>query len=73
MTDLVHAEKLRYFADNLKEDWVDVDSSDTKHKTLLEWMKASDAKLINYDKLAVQSRKEGGKLCNIGQYTLRSI
>lgn len=65
MTDLVHAEKLRYFADNLKEDWVDVDSSNTKHKTLLEWMKASDAKLINYDKLAVQGRKEGGKPCNI--------
>ncbi|CDS40576.1 Dbl y DH domain [Echinococcus multilocularis] len=65
MTDLVHAEKLRYFADNLKEDWADVDSSDTKHKTLLEWMKASDAKLINYDKLAVQGRKEGGKPCNI--------
>ncbi|VDK42618.1 unnamed protein product [Taenia asiatica] len=65
MTDLVHAEKLRYFADNLKEDWVDVDSSDTKHKTLLEWMKAPDAKLINYDKLAFQGRKEGGKPCNI--------
>ncbi|VUZ51135.1 unnamed protein product [Hymenolepis diminuta] len=66
LTDLVHADKLRYFADNLKEDWVDVNSNgDVKHRTLLEWMKAPGAKLINYDKLTIQSRKEGGKLCNI--------
>ena len=68
MTDLVHTEKLRHFADNLKEDWVDVDTSDTKHKTLLQWMMAPDAKLINCDKLTIQNRKEGGKPCNIGKF-----
>lgn len=71
LTDLVNADKLRYFADNLKEDWVDVDSfKDSKHRTLLEWMKAPTAKLINYDKLAIQCRKEGGKLNNIGMFFL---
>ena len=68
MIDLVHMQKLCYFADNLKEDWVDVDTSDTKHKTLLEWMRAPDAKLINCDKLTIQCRKEGGKLLNIGKF-----
>ncbi|VDO03583.1 unnamed protein product [Rodentolepis nana] len=69
LTDLVHRDKLRYFADNLKEDWGDPQSiGDPKHRTLLQWMKAPDAKLINYDKLAIQCRKEGGKICNIELY-----
>ncbi|KAM7539631.1 hypothetical protein Aperf_G00000030402 [Anoplocephala perfoliata] len=69
LTDLVNADKLRYFADNLKENWVDVDGSgNSKHRTLLEWMKAPAAKLINYDKLAIECRKEGGKPYNIELY-----
>uniref|UniRef100_A0A5K3FAG6 PH domain-containing protein n=1 Tax=Mesocestoides corti TaxID=53468 RepID=A0A5K3FAG6_MESCO len=68
MTDLVHAEKLRYFADNLLEDYVDINDGNPKHRTLIEWMKAPDAKLINYDKLTVQRRKEGGKFCKIELY-----
>ncbi len=75
MTDLVHADKLRYFADNLKEDWSEVECEGgpdgeypAKSRTLLQWMQAPDAKLINYDRLTVQGGKDSGKMCNIGRY-----